>query len=166
MVSGASLLTARPTTTQVRSRPFGVNRQCEFAVWVAEQALHCRTCRLVLFFPEDLGGYSSDGPASVWQSKELMLLESLHEAVRRGAFLRQLSEVDQRRPLEVLTNIPGLWQFLHLVWPSFSQSDSTVLYTGPLPKSCPCKKEHEVMKSISSIPLVLQLLGALLVALF
>ena len=114
--------------------------------WVAEQALHCRTCRLVLLFPEDLGGHSSDGPASVWQTKEFMLLESLNEARRRGAFLCQLSEVDQRRPLGVLTNVPGLWPFLRLGWPSFSQSDNNLVYTGPLPRYCTCKKQHELLK--------------------
>ena len=133
------------------SRVHNANRQCEFTAWVAEQALHCRTCRLVLLFPEDLGGHSSDGPASVWQTKEFMLLESLNEARRGGAFLCQLSEVDQRRPLGVLTNVPGLWPFLQLGWPSFSQSDDNLVYTGPLPRYCPCKKQHEVLKGTLSV---------------
>ena len=62
-----------------------------------------------------------------------MLLESLNEARRGGAFLCQLSEVDQRRPPGVLTNVPtnvpGLWQFLQLGWPSFSLSDNNLAYT-------------------------------------
>ena len=80
-----------------------------------------------------------------------MLLESQNEARRGGAFLCQLSEVDQRRPLGVLTNVPGLWQFLQLGWPSFSLSDKNLVYTGPLPKSCPCKQQHEVMKGTLSV---------------
>ena len=145
MIFGVDSL-APDTLSRVRN----ANRQCEFTAWVAEQALHCRTCRLVLF-PEDLGGHSSDGPASVWQTKEFMLLESLNEARRGGAFLCQLSEVDQRRPLGVLTNVPGLWPFLRLGWPSFSQSDNNLVYTGPLPRYCPCKKQHEVLKGTLSV---------------
>ena len=80
-----------------------------------------------------------------------MLLQSLNEARRGGAFLCQLSELTKEDHSGVLTNVPWLRQFLQLGWPSFSLSDTNLVYTGPLPKSCPCKQQHEVMKGTLSV---------------
>ena len=112
-----------------RSRPFGVD-----GLFAPRHIVTCAQCeRLVLFFPEDLGGHSSDGPASVWQTKEFMSLESLKEAAHFCANSLRLTKEDHSVYSRMFL---GLW------------SDNNLVYAGPLPMSCPCK---QVMKGTLSV---------------
>ena len=74
------------------------NACCECSAWISEQAAICSQCRLILAFPEDLGGDVVDGPASIWSCHEYQMLEWLHEAERGAAWLCQLSSADHRGP--------------------------------------------------------------------
>ena len=109
------------------------NTQCEFSSWVAEQALNCSTCRLILSFEEDLGGHSRDGPASIWSCREFQKLQALNEATRGSAFLCPLSSAERRKPPGILTNLSGIIPLLYVGWPSLSTVNSELLYNGPLP---------------------------------
>ena len=147
-----------------RSCPFGLddldpddtervihaNACCEFSAWIAEQAACCSQCRLVLAFPEDFGGHYRDGPASVWACHEYQMLENLREARRGAAFLCQLSSVDHWRPLGFISDIPDLLARLSPGWPSLQPTDTALVYTGPLPKSCPCALPHRPTKGAKS----------------
>ena len=142
-----------------RAHPFGLekldsvaltltqqsNAHCEFEYWLAEQALTCSTCRIIVISSEDFECDVRDGPSSIWSCQVFQELENLHVARRCAAFgslcggiLCQLASVDVRRPLGILSNIPGLLALLHMAWPSFSEHSSVLEHTGPLPKSCHC----------------------------
>ena len=143
-----------------RSAPFGLdcldtaaleqvqraNQQGEFCCWIAEQTLHCPTGKLVLIFPEDLGGDKNDGQSSIWLCREYQLLEGLHEARRGASFLCQLSSVGRCRPLGILSVLPALQSSLHLGWPQFTSHGSKLVYVGPLPQSCGCATPHTALR--------------------
>ena len=147
-----------------RSAPFGLdgldpaalervqraNQQGEFYCWIAEQTLHCPVSKLVLVFPEDLGGDKNAGPSSIWSCREYQLLEGLREARRGASFLCQLSSVDQRRPLGISSDLPALQSSLHLGWPQFPSQGLQLVYEGPLPRSCGCATPHTILKGAKS----------------
>ena len=147
-----------------RSAPFGLdgldpaalervqraNQQGEFCCWIAEQILHCPVSKLVLVFPEDLGGDKNSGPSSIWSRREYQLLEGLREARRGASFLCQLSSVDQRRPLGILSDLAALQSSLHLGWPQFTSQGLQLVYVGPLPRSCGCATPHTILKGAKS----------------
>ena len=136
-------------TPETQARLEHENRSLDFVLWFAEQALRCEVVRvpMVLTFPEDFGGDSTEGPSSLWCMQEIRDLEGLHEARRGAGFLCQLAGADQRRPLGILCNLPALYQDLLLGWPVFSQVQE---YAGPLPKACPCKIPHSPMVGVSA----------------
>ena len=78
------------------------------------------------------------------------MLENLREARRGAAFLCQLSSVDHRRPLGFISDIPDLLARLSPGWPSLQLTDTALVYTGPLPKSCPCALPHKQTKGAKS----------------
>ena len=87
------------------------NQQGQFCCWIAEQALHCQGCKLVLVFPEDLGGHEKDDSVIVVLSG----IPVVRRAPWRGSsYLCQLSSVDQRRPLGILSDLPHLQSSLHV----------------------------------------------------
>ena len=65
----------------------------EIALYFAQQALQCPQAwvTLLLAFPEDFGGDSRAGPASLWGSQEFRSLEGLNDARRSAGYLCQLS---------------------------------------------------------------------------
>ena len=72
-----------------------------------------------------------------------------HEARHRARFLCQLAGADQKQPLGVFSNLPGLQRDLLVGWPTFSRVKELLVYTGPLPKTCPCKTAHPPMVGVS-----------------
>ena len=128
---------------QLRSRrsPFGLDEPdpvasqhvlncnvcCDCSAWISEQAATCSQCRLILAFPEDVGGHASDGPASIWSCHEYQMLERLHEAERGAACLCQLSSADHRGPWKVVSDIPNLLARLSPAWPSLQLTDSRLV---------------------------------------
>ena len=62
----------------------------------------------------------------------------------------QLSSVDQRRPLGILSDLPALQSSLHLGWPKFTSHGSKLVYEGPLPRSCGCATPHTILKGPKS----------------
>ena len=78
-----------------RSAPFGLDgldpaalervqrahQQGAFCCWIAEQTLHCPVGKLVLVFPEDLGGDKNDGPSSIWSCRVCVNSPQLTNAV-------------------------------------------------------------------------------------
>ena len=145
-----------------RSAPFGLdgldpaapervqraNEQGEFCCWIAEHTLHCPVGKLVLVFPEDLGGDKNDGPSSIWSCRVYHLLEGLREARRGASFCVNSSR---------LTNAVH-WVFhqiyqpcsLHLGWPQFTSQGSQLVHEGPLPRSCGCATPHTILKGAKS----------------
>ena len=107
-----------------RSRPWGVieassaqyskllhdNRTAEISTWFAEQSLLREEPRtaLIYIFPEDFGGHFSTGPASLWSLQELRVLHGTHDALRGATFLCRICRSDRKKPLGILTNLPGL----------------------------------------------------------
>ena len=154
------------TPLRTRSQPFGVvhaasksharlqheNRALDFIHWFAEQTWRCEVMRipLVLVFPEDFGGDAVSGPSPLWCMQELRDLEGLHEARRGAGFLCQLAGADLKRPLGIFSNLPALQRGLRLGWPHFSHDKGLLVYSGPLPRTCPCKSAHPRMLGISS----------------
>ena len=117
-----------------RSRPWGVieassaqyskllhdNRTAEISTWFAEQSLLREEPRtaLIYIFPEDFGGHFSTGPASLWSLQELRVLHGTHDALRGATFLCRICGSDRKKPLGILTNLPGLQEALSLGLPN------------------------------------------------
>ena len=149
-----------------RSRPWGVieassaqysklihdNRTAEISTWFAEQSLLREEPRTALIYiiPEDFGGHFSSGPASLWSLQELRALHSTHDALRGATFLCRICGSDRKKPLGILTNLPGLQEALSLGLPNLKMHGSFLQYHGPLPKSCGCSPPHPPSVGISS----------------
>ena len=149
-----------------RSRPWGVieassaqyskllhdNRTAEISTWFAEQSLLREEPRtaLIYIFPEDFGGHFSTGPASLWSLQELRVLHGTHDALRGATFLCRICGSDRKKPLGILTNLPGLQEALSLGLPILKMHGSFLQYHGPLPKSCGCSPLHPPSVGISS----------------
>ena len=149
-----------------RSRPWGVieassaqyskllhdNKTAEISTWFAEQSLLREEPRtaLIYIFPEDFGGHFSTGPASLWSLQELRVLHGTHDALRGATFLCRICGSDRKKPLGILTNLPGLQEALSLGLPNLKLHGSFLQYHGPLPKSCGCSPPHPPSVGISS----------------
>ena len=110
------LLSLNPQQTE---RVRQSNREMEAVSWLAAQSARCKVRRVgvVLIFPEDFGGYVTDGAASPWLSREFQDLEGACDVRRDWALLCHLASTDQRRPVGILTNLPTLQSRLSLHWP-------------------------------------------------
>ena len=123
------------------------NENLELALWISLQTLRCTVKPVELLFvaPEDFGGHATNGPASVWQFREVQDLGALNEAQRAAGFLCQLSRADQKRPLGFVSTLPSFTQLLCAGWPNLELNE---VY-GPLPKDCPCASPHTAMVGLS-----------------
>ena len=128
------------------------NRTAEISTWFAEQSLLRKEPRtaLIYIFPEDFGGHFSTGPASLWSLQELRVLHGTHDALRGATFLCRICGSDRKKPLGILTNLPGLQEALSLGLPNLKLHGSFLQYHGPLPKSCGCSPPHSPSVGISS----------------
>ena len=80
------------------------------------------------------------------------MLEHLRDARRGAAFLCQLFSVDHRRPLGVVSDIPELaGSPLSGLAVACKLTDSTLIYSGPLPTTCPCALPHRPTKGAKSV---------------
>ena len=120
------------------------NRSVEICTWFAEQSLKCAASRtaLIFIFPEDFGGHAISGPASLCSLEELRSLHGQDDALRGATFLCRIAGADTKRPLGILTNLPGLQQYIQIGWPALTRHGSSLHYKGPLPKSCGCSPPH------------------------
>ena len=86
-----------------------------------------------------------------------------YDALRGATFLCRISGTDRRKPLGILTNLPGLQKALSLGLPKLKMHGSYLQYHGPLPKSCGCSPPHPPSVGISSPAgfLTVEPLGAL-----
>ena len=82
------------------------------------------------------------GPASPWSAQEVRDIERTCDVRRGSAFLCQLADTDQRRPVGILTNLPQVKSQLFLRWPILVRCGDELLHNGPLPDSCPCVPHH------------------------
>ena len=130
-----------------RTRPWGVidasstryskllhdNRTAEISTWFAEQSLLRKDPRtaLICIFVEDFGGHISTGLLSLWSLQELRALHGKHDALRGATFLCRISGTDRRKPLGILTNLPGPQEALSLGLPNLKIHGSSVQYHGP-----------------------------------
>ena len=149
-----------------RSSPWGVieassaqyskllhdNKTAEISTWFAEQSLLREEPRtaLIYIFPEDFGGHFSTGPASLWSLQELRVLHGTHDALRGATFLCRICGSDRKKPLGILTNLPGLQEALSMGLPNLKLHGSFLQYHGPLPKSCGFSPPHPPSVGISS----------------
>ena len=93
--------------------------------------------------PEDRGGQIHTGPASTWQLAEIMAItKRTREAVRSSAFACELRAADSPRPLAFISNLSQLGSGVVQGWPWLRQKGKFLQYTGPLPHSCSCGKQH------------------------
>ena len=129
------------------------NRTAEISTWFAEQSLLREEPRtaLIYIFPEDFGGHISTGLASLWSLQELRALQGTHDALRGATFLCRICGSDRKKPLGILTNLPGLQEALSLGHPNLKMHGSFLQYHGPLPKSCGCSPPHPPSVGISSL---------------
>ena len=88
---------------------FHANACCECSAWIAEQTAMCSQCRLILAFPEDLGGDVADCLASIWSCHEYWMLERLHEAERGAACLCQPPRRITEDPAGSSPTFPTCW---------------------------------------------------------
>ena len=127
------------------------NENLELALWISLQTLRCTVKPVELLFvaPEDFGGHATNGPASVWQFREVQDLGAFNEAQRAAGFLCQLSRADQKRPLGFVSTLLSFTQLLCAGWPNLELKGEYLQYTGPLPKDCPCASPHTAMVGLS-----------------
>ena len=123
------------------------NLSLEIALYFSQQALQCPQAQVawLLAFPEDFGGDSRSGPASLWGAQEFRSLEGLNDARRSAGYLCQLSAAEYRRPIGFLSNVPNWSKHLFYGWPQFSTVGGKLLYEGPLPRNCSCQSQHAPM---------------------
>ena len=88
---------------------------------------------LLFVFPEGFGGHDRDGPASPQALQKLRLLQSVYDAQRGAAFLCRLTVSEYRRRLGFLSNMDTFCSQLYDGWPSFSFTEQSLVYDGPLP---------------------------------
>ena len=79
------------------------NRELEIVTWLLEQATLCT--RILLIFPEDLGGREHSGPATIWNNTHLHKLDGASEVQRGATFLRQIASTESRRPVGLFTDL-------------------------------------------------------------
>ena len=72
-------------------------------------------------------------------------LQGASGAVRGAAFLCRLAQAEQKHPVGILTNFPGLRDELYLGWPVLERVGDVLTYQGPLPRDCPCALPHRPM---------------------
>ena len=128
------------------------NSEVEVVLWFLEQALRFdgKQMQVLLVFPEDLGGSATEGPATIWDSVEVRSLSGLSDAQRGSAFMCDLTGADQRRPLEIFTNITSLITRTYPGWPSLRlQGNTELIYEGPLPPSCQCLPAHSPIRGLN-----------------
>ena len=90
--------------------------EVQVVCWLLEQAWRCSSQLLsvLLEFPEDFGGDQVSGPASISALQELRCLDGLDGVQRGAAFVFELADSEQRRPLVLHTNLQllnPLWRF-------------------------------------------------------
>ena len=130
-----------------RQRVLQSNQVLEVTSWVAHHALCCQVSKvyLLLMMPEDFGGHCESGPSSPWDLPEFRGLQGASDAVRGAAFLCRLAQAEQKHPVGILTNFPGLRDELYLGWPVLERVGDVLTYQGPLPRDCPCALPHRPM---------------------
>ena len=79
----------RSPLTESAQKVDKANEDLELALWISLQPLWCAVKRFELLFiaPEDFGGHATNGPASVWQFREVQDLGAFNEAQRAAGFL-------------------------------------------------------------------------------
>ena len=131
-----------PAGTAVSDQASTTFYHAEFCFWVSQQALECKSCKLILLCSEVTGSHLPCSDTSLWSFRELKNLDKVQGAQRGAEFLCQLSDGDAAIPIGILTNVSILFQTLHTGWPVFAKSPQAWTYTGPLPRSCPCQGIH------------------------
>ena len=126
------------------------NAELEVCCWFLEQAAQCafRSVWVLMVFPEDLGGDAETGQASIWDLQEVRAIDSINDIQRGAAFHCQLAGSNQRRPLDLYTNLDSLLSRMHRGWPLLSLQHTKLQYSGPLPPSCPCSQAHPPLKGV------------------
>ena len=113
----------------------------------------CRTVPSRPFFfvaPEDRGGQQQHGPASIWQVAEVIaIVQRTREATRSSAFACELRAADSPRPLAFISNLSFLSSRLVQGWPQLRLKGDFLQYSGPLSRSCPCGKNHRVLRGLA-----------------
>ena len=121
----------------------GANMQCEFIEWLLAQAELQRV--IISDLSRGLGRTSSVRAVDV-SIQIIPKVESVHEVRHTAAFLCQIADADDRRPLSLFTDVPDMLLMLCIERPSFIQTFPGMVYTCSLPKSCPCLVPHKESK--------------------
>ena len=100
--------------------------------------------------PEDRGGQLQHGPASIWQTAEVMaIVQRTREATRSSAFACELRAADSPRPLAFISNLCHLSSCLVHGWPRLQRKGDFSQYSGPLRHSCTCGKQRRILRGIA-----------------
>ena len=128
------------------------NAESEVCCWFLDQAAHCspRLVYVLLVFPEDLGGDSESGPASLWDFLEVRAVDGVNDIQRGAAYLCQLAGSKHRRPMGLYTNLSSFQARMSRGWPSLFHLGSDLHYDGPLPPSCQCTSAHAPLRGVDS----------------
>ena len=79
---------------------------------------------------------------------------SLEDHGRRSAvYLCQSGESDHMSPVEIYTNLDEICNVIHVGWPELVTTaldqGTSLSYSGPLQKTCPCVQKHEALRGTS-----------------
>ena len=132
------------------------NQHAELTARFAQQALLCTAHRVatVLIIPEDLGGHTATGPPSLWSMTEFQSLEGLDDAHRGAGCSCQLRFAEQGLTTGILSNLSSASSVLYRGWPQLqpiSAAASSLVYRGPLQKTCPCTTQHTLTRVAHSL---------------
>ena len=83
-----------PAGTAVSDQASTTFYHAEFCFWVSQQALECKSCKLVLLCSEVTGSHLPCSGTSLWSFRELKNLDKVQGAQRGAEFLCQLSDGD------------------------------------------------------------------------
>ena len=166
MVSSAACWPGGQQPVRSGAKPWGISeasdalylklqhdsRTAEISTWFTEQSLLCADSKVVhiYIFPQDFGGQAVSAPASLWSLQELRSLHGQYETLRGATFLCRISGADIRRPLGILTNLPGLQHSMSPGLSDLKKHGSFLHYVGPLPKTCGCSPPHPRTTGVSS----------------
>ena len=133
-----------PKTTRIVC---STNQHAELTARFTQQALLCTVHRVatVLIIPEDLGGHTVTGPPSLWSMTEFQSLEGLDDAHRGAGCSCQLGLAEQGLTTGILSNLSSASSVLYRGWPQLqptSAATSSLVYRGPLQKTCSCTTQH------------------------
>ena len=133
-----------PKATRIVS---STNQHAELTARFAQQALLCTAHRVatVLIIPEDLGGHTTTGLPSLWSMTEFQSLEGLDDAHRGAGCSCQLGFAVQGLTTGILSNLSSASSVLYRGWPQLqptSAATSSLVYRGPLQKTCSCTSQH------------------------